>query len=297
MDTAESMDAAVSVRPYIDNALMRHGQVLYRSILSNPLQWGDFATRLHSPTVLNDAVIHLVGKWNSLTKQEKRGMDNRLRAICERKAEQLYKIKGASEIRIAGHIPKACWRDASRDTISRVSYSNDVYMWMAIAIHHQWFHQVVGIERRGRDSPDGGAMLYKAIWEGNTSYLNAQDYANFHNLCPMSNKARTILYDKIRQMKSEVRKYVKNLVSNKTQLDLDALDAGEPIDHLLCTEMTLEDHPWNDSDSEAFVPPAFSDDEDDDEVEMEGGIPPGVAAHTFQTAFHPPSSEQTVEHS
>ncbi|QKX63480.1 uncharacterized protein TRUGW13939_10650 [Talaromyces rugulosus] len=166
---------------------------------------------------------------------------------------------------------------------------------MAIVIHHQWFHQVVGIERRGRDGIDGGAMLYKALHEGGSSYLNAQDYINFHNLCPMSQKARTILYDKVRQIKWEVRTYVKALMQNKTQLEL---DSGDPIDHLLCTKVTAADQPWNsDDDDSTFMPSFLSDSDDDDmEVEKEGGIPPGVP-DTLGTNFHPPGSEQTVDQS
>jgi hypothetical protein len=295
MDTAESIDAAVAVRPHVDNALMRQGQLLYQSILASPIQWGNLALRVHSPTIFNDAVIHLVGKWNALVKTDKKDMDPRLRAVCERKAAELYRIKGAAEMRVAGHIPSDCWRRTDRNPISRASYSSDVYMWMAIAIHHQWFHQVVGIERRGRDGIDGGAMLYKALHEGGPSHLNAQDYINFHNLCPMSQKARTILYDKVRQIKWEVRTYVKTLMQNKTQLEL---DSGDPIGHLLCTKVTAADQPWNsDDDDSAFVPSFLSDsDADDKEVEKEGGIPPGVP-DTLGTDFHPLGSEQTVDQS
>ncbi|CRG87700.1 hypothetical protein PISL3812_04720 [Talaromyces islandicus] len=296
MDTAESIDAVVAVRPHVDNALMRQGQLVYRSVLASPIPWGNLALRVHSPTIFNEAVVHLVGKWNSMLKQDKREMDPRLRAVCERKAEELYKIKGAAEMRIAGHIPPDCWRRADRDHISRASYSNDVYMWMAISIRHQWFHQVVGIERRGRDGVDGGARLYKAIYEEGPSYLNAEDYVNFHNLCPMSQKARTILYDKVRQIKWEVRKYVKSLMQNKTQLEL---NSGAPIDHLLCTKVTAQDYLWNSEDDDtAFVPSELSDgdDEDGEGDRREGGVPPGVS-DTLGTEFHPPGSEQTVDQS
>jgi hypothetical protein len=272
MDTADSIGAAAAVRAYVDNSLMRQGQMLYRAVLANPISWGNLAIRIQSPSIFNDAVIHVVGRWNSLKKKEKRSMNPQFRAICEQKAAELYKIKGAIEMRITGHIPRVCWRQEGRDVTSRVSYANDVYMWMAISIHSRWFFQVTGVERRGRDGLDGGAALYRAVYEAGVSYLNVQDYVNFHNICPMSKKARTILYDKIRQIKYEVREYAKCLVVNKSQLDL---KGGVEVDHLLCTEMTPADLPWSRADSDQLVPSELSDDSEgeEEEIQKEGGIP------------------------
>ncbi|OKL61235.1 hypothetical protein UA08_03852 [Talaromyces atroroseus] len=290
MDTADSIGAAAAVRAYVDNSLMRQGQMLYRAVLANPISWGNLAMRVQSPSIFNDSVIHVVGRWNALKRSEKRGMNPQFRAICEQKAAQLYKIKGAIEMRITGHIPKVCWRQEGRDSTSRVSYANDVYMWMAISIHSRWFFQVTGIERRGRDGPDGGAALYRAVHEAGTSYLNVQDYVNFHNICPMSKKARTILYDKIRQVKYEVRDYVKGLVVNKSQLDL---KDDVHVEHLLCTEMTPADLPWNRTDSDQLMPSGLSDDaEGEGESQREGGIPPNDTV--FGSEIRPEGVQTTV---
>lgn len=286
VDTADSIGAGSVVHPYIDNSLMRQGQMLYRAILADPLAWGNLAIRIKSPAVFNDAVIHMVGKWNTLEKSTKRQMHAHFRAICEQKADELYRIKGAAEIRIMGHIPRVCWRQGGGNAISRVSYANDIYMWMAMNIHSRWFFQVTGVERRGRDGLDGGAALYRAIHEAGASYLNSQDYANYHNLCPMSKKARTILYDKIRQVKFEVRRYVQNLVVNKSQLDL---KDGVQVDHLLCTVMTPEDLPWSVTDSKRLEPSEMSDDfegEEEEEERREGGIPPEVAHIAYGSGIH-----------
>lgn len=287
MDTADSIGAAAAVRAYVDNSLMRQGQMLYRAVLANPICWGNLALRVESPSIFNDAVIHLVGKWNSLKKTEKQSMHPHIRAICEQKAAELYKIKGAIEMRISGHIPQVCTRRASQDPISRVSYSTDIYMWMAVSIHRHWCFQVTGIERRGRDGLDGGAAFYRAIHEGGASYLNPQDYINFHNVCPMSQKARTMVYDKIRQIKYEIRQYVQYLMLNRSQLDInDDID----LDHLLCTEMSPSDHPWNITDVSRLKASEMSDVSEGGEGQpQEGGLPSDTTKiPVFGSAIHRP---------
>jgi hypothetical protein len=271
MDAADSVGAAAAVRARIDNSLMRHGQLLYRAILALPILWGNLAIRVESPSIFKDAVIHIVGKWNSLSNAEKRNMNPHFRAICQQKVAELYKVKGAVEMRIAGHFPRVIWRKAgSTTTTSRANYANDIYMWVAVNIHRHWFFQVTGIERRGRDGLDGGTELYHAIQEGGATYLVAQDYVNFHNICPMSKKARTIVYDKVRQMKFEVRKYVKCLTVNRSQLDLkNDLRVG----HLLCTEVMDHDLPWDITNVARLEPSVLEDGLDDMEV-VEGGFPP-----------------------
>lgn len=291
MDTADSVGAAAAVRAHIDNSLMRQGQLLYRAILTRPIHWGNLAIRLESPSIFKDAVIHVVGKWNSLSKDEKRNMHPHLRAICEQKAAELYRIKGAIEIRIAGHLPRVLWRKAGSTTTTRANYANDIYMWMAVNIHRQWSFQVFGIERRGRDSLDGGTELYHAIHEGGATYLNAQDYVSFHNMCPMSKKARTILYDKVRQMKFDVRKYVRCLMVNRSQLNLkDDLR----VDHLLCTEVMDHDIPWNIADVGKLKPSTLEDGVEDMEG-TEGGLPPGSPdISVFGSGFHRPDDQTNV---
>lgn len=291
MDAADSVGAAATVRAHIDNSLMRHGQLLYRAILALPILWGNLAIKLESPAIFKDAVIHVVGKWNSLSNAEKRNMNPHFRAICEQKAAELYKIKGAVEIRILGHHPQVLWRKAgSTSATSRANYANDIYMWMALNIHRQWFFQVTGMERRGRDGPDGGAELYHAIYEGGATYLVAQDYACFHNTCPMSKKARTILYDKVRQMKFEVRKYVKCLTVNRSQLDLkDDLQ----VKHLLCTEVMDHELPWNITDVSRLEPSILEDDADD-MVVVEGGIPDCPDISVYGSEIHRPDGQMNM---
>ncbi|KAL1970973.1 hypothetical protein VTN77DRAFT_2807 [Rasamsonia byssochlamydoides] len=223
---------------------------------------GNLSVRIHSPSIFRDAVIHLVGKWNQITEDDRKRLIGNLRQLCEQKHEELQTRKKAIEIRILGHYPQSLQRHAGRDNISRTAYSNDIYWWMAIAIYRQWFSQAVS-EGRNRVAPDGGAAFYRAIGQGGSAYLDAQDYANFHNLFQMSTKGRTILYDKIRMLKFEVKKYVRSLLVNKSQLDVEA--EGE-LQHLTCCEVIRADMPWEASPAADH---AAADDAADDSVQSE----------------------------
>lgn len=240
IDITESIRASSAIRQSVDIALLRQGQILFRSIAASPIEWGNLAIRIHSPPIFRDAVIHLVGKWNQFTEEDRRRLTGNLRELCEKKHKELQTRKKAIEIGILGHYPQSLYRRAGKDNISRTAYSNDIYWWMAISIYRQWFCQAVS-EGRNRVAPDGGAAFYRSIGKAGSAYLDTQDYANFHNLFQMSTKGRTILYDKLRLLKFEVRKYVSSLLVNRSQLDIEA--EGE-LQHLTCCEVTWADMPW-----------------------------------------------------
>lgn len=243
IDIAESIRASSAIRQSVDIALLRQGQILFRSIAASPIEWGNLAIRIHSPSIFRGAVIHLVGKWNQFTEEDRKRLTGNLREVCEKKHRELQARKKAIEIRILGHYPRSLYRRAGKDNVSRVAYSNDIYWWMAISIYRQWFCQAVS-EGRNCVDPDGGAAFYRAIEKAGSAYLDAQDYANFHNLFQMSTKGRTILYDKLRLLKFEVKKYVSSLLVNRSQLDIEA--EGE-LQHLTCCEVTRADMPWENS--------------------------------------------------
>jgi hypothetical protein len=98
VDIAESIRALPTIRQSVDIALVRQGQVLYRSIAANPVEWGNLAVRIQSPSVCQDAVIHLVGKWNQISGEDGAILNGNLRELCKRKYEELEVRKKAIEM-------------------------------------------------------------------------------------------------------------------------------------------------------------------------------------------------------
>jgi hypothetical protein len=137
LDIAKSIQATAAIRQSVDISLMRQGQMLYRSIAANPVEWGNLAVRIQSPTMFKEAVIHLVGKWNSICKADRKRLTPSLRVLCKAKHQYWDMAKRAAEVRVLGHIPEVLWHRPGQD-MGRTSYSNDIYMWIGLCLFRQW---------------------------------------------------------------------------------------------------------------------------------------------------------------
>lgn len=239
LETAESIQASEIIRQSIDIALLRQGQTLWRSIASQPIPWANLGDRIHSLTIFREAAIHVVGKWNSLTEEQRAVLYPNVRKLCERKYEELQLKMKAIELRILGHYPEFLHR-SPKENIYRATYANDVYMWMAVSFYRQWFAQQV-IEGHNRTAKDGGAAFYRSLGAGGRAYLNSQDQASFHLYFPMSSKAMGILEKNLDVLKSDIRAFVSDLLVDNSQLD--TKEYGQ-LPHLTCCIIKKADMIW-----------------------------------------------------
>ena len=236
---AESVEAVAVVREVVDLALLRQGQALWSCVASNPAAWAELGRRVQSPGIFKEGVIHLIGKWNTFTEDQKTKMNEETRALCERKFKQLEVAKEAIELRILGHYPPFLCRDAGTKP-GRANYSNDIYMWMAICFYRQWFAQAIS-DGRNRQSPDGGYLFYHQIGAGGNAYLNHENFLNFHKYFPMSSKACHVLEANMVIMKEDVKAFVKDILVNNTNVDAVVC---KNLNWLTCARINKEDFPW-----------------------------------------------------
>ena len=215
VDVAESVCAVDIVRPVVDLAL-RQNNVLWTSIASNPIAWSELGRRVHSPTIFREDIVHVVGKWNSISADEKNELHPDIQKICQRKFSEIDIAKEAIEMRILGHYPDFLCRNAV-DRPGRPTYSNDIYMWMAICFYRQLFAQAIS-DGRNRLAPDGGYEFYHQISASGQAYLNHESFKNFHRYFPMSSKACNVLEANMNIMKEDVKKFVTNLL-NRTSIN------------------------------------------------------------------------------
>ncbi|KAL1863543.1 hypothetical protein Plec18167_000637 [Paecilomyces lecythidis] len=255
LETAESIEASEIIRQSIDIALLRQGQTLWRSIASQPIPWANLGDRIHSPTIFRDAVIHVVGKWNSLTDEQRSVLYPSVRNLCERKHIELQLKMQAIEVRIVGHYPAFLQRRPS-ENIYRATYANDVYMWMAVCFYRQWYCQQ-SMEGRTRAAKDGGAAFFRAVGAGGRSYLTTQDQARFHLYFPMSSKAMSILEKNLDVLKADIRPLVADLLIDNSQLD--TAEYGQ-LPHLTCCDVKPLEMTWS--------TPEASEDPSGDEEEL-----------------------------
>ncbi|KAJ9198693.1 hypothetical protein DTO164E3_5164 [Paecilomyces variotii] len=239
LETAESVEASEIIRQSIDIALLRQGQTLWRSIASQPIPWANLGDRIHSPTIFRDAVIHVVGKWNSLTEEQRAVLYPNVRKLCEKKYNALQLKMQAIELRIMGHYPAFLQRRPS-ENIYRATYANDVYMWMAVCFYRQWYCQQA-MEGRTRAAKDGGAAFFRAIGAAGRSYLTSQDQARFHLYFPMSSKAMSILQKNLDALKADVKPLVADLLIDNSQLD--TTEYGQ-LPHLTCCDVKQSEMVW-----------------------------------------------------
>jgi hypothetical protein len=253
VDVAETIQAVDSVREVVDLALLRQGSVLWNSVASNPTAWAELGRRVHSPTIFKEGIIHIVGKWNDMAETTKRELHHDIRAVCERKYRELEVAKEAIELRILGHYPAFLCRDAATKP-GRATYSNDIYMWMAICFYRQWFAQAIS-DGRNRVSQDGGYEFYHHIGLGGQAYLNHETFLNFHKYFPMSSKACNVLEANMGIMKEEVKHFVKDILQNNVNVD----NVGyPPLRWLTCVKVIKDDFPWHTEESETLTNDPFA---------------------------------------
>lgn len=242
-DVAERVGSVDHVRPFIDLALMRQDQTLWSSIASNPTAWVELGRRVHSPQIFAEGVIHIVGRWQNMTDEDKNDMHVHIRELCERKAKEVDFAKEAIEMRILGHYPSSLCKQAS-DKPGRPTYANDIYMWMALCFFRQWFAQCIS-DGRNRLNPDGGYAFYRALAQGGSAYLDHETFRDFHKYFPMSSKACNVLETNMGLLKEEVKEFVKDIVKERAHVN----STNHPaLAWLTCTVVNKEDLPWKQQD-------------------------------------------------
>jgi hypothetical protein len=186
-------------------------------------------------------VIHIIGQWMMLDKTTRDALPEDIRQLCQSKWDELELAKRAIEIRIAGHYPAFLCQN-SENRPQRTVYANDIYMWMAISYFRQYVSQS-GNDERNRTAKDGGYAWYKMFATGGDSYLHHEDMKAFHQFFPMSSKACSVLEANMNVMKDEVKKFVKDLMINRTHVDPEKLE-GVHKPWLTCAVVGTEDLPW-----------------------------------------------------
>ncbi|KAH0538193.1 hypothetical protein FGG08_005209 [Glutinoglossum americanum] len=251
LEAAEATTCAHIVSTIIDNVLLRQGQALYQSIQANPIAWADLSLRVRSGMILQESVIHMVGRWPALDDHSKSHLDPAIRALCERKHSELAAVKKAVDRKLLGlyptellHQPPATPPPHTHPQTTkpaapgRSNYSSKIYLWMAVAYFRQYLSQCLIADPA---PADGGYALYARIHRGGSAYLDAAAMRSFHAYFPMSRKAQACLEDRVAVVKEEASRLVRPLIASRCELDQER--AG-PVGYLTCASVGREDWPW-----------------------------------------------------
>jgi len=243
VEVAEKYHCASAIQESVDIALLRQGQVLFKSISQNCGAWANFACRVQSPTIFKEALIHLVGKWKILS-EDKGNLHPDIIKICERKHKEFQLLKEGIELRILGHYSVSVQKKDSSDpneNPGRMQYANDIYPWMALAVFRHWFAQNIA-QKNNFEAIDGGYAFYYMMSKGGQAYLDRNQCLKFHLYCPMSTKGKTVFENHMSAYKAEIQTFVEPLMVNRTQLEP---KEAETLTHLMSLEVREADCPWN----------------------------------------------------
>lgn len=266
VDTAAVLGSTKTVSQTVDIRLLRQGTTLFRSIVGNPVIWSELALKISSPTIFKEAIIHLVGQWQSISAKDRQRLRTPVATLCSKKHAELDAKKEALEIRLAGLYPAPLARYAASRP-SRMSYGSDIYGWMTMSLFRHWFAQAI-CEGRGRSAKDGGANLYRQLGKGGYTYLDRNVMEEFHEHFPMTQKGKDRLENRLSEYKEAIKLLVRDLLVNNSELDV----MKEKTAYLTCCEVTKADFPWEQANLKTRIANGLSrllpatDEVDEDEV-------------------------------
>lgn len=251
VQVAVDLRATPSTFKQIETELLNFNQMAFHSIVTNPVPWSNIGKRIHSSTVYQEAVIHLVGRWNSImTEPYIETLAPVTQQLCEKKHQELVLRKKTIECHMLSYYPESMHRGGSSRSssssaddvgdISCASYANDIYTWMALAFFRQWFSHAL-LDCRNYVSADGGAFLYRVIGAGADSYLDVREQAFFNLSFPMSVKGREVFEEKLREVKVDMQGFVEELLVNRSRY------CFAEVPYLTCCQVDREDLPWDDA--------------------------------------------------
>jgi hypothetical protein len=160
IDVSKYLGCITAIVHPINAVLLGQGQVLWRSVQANPFAWVDLALRVRSVAIFAEAIIHLVGRWNALTPDQKEGLDPVVCKLCRAKHDELQGRLVHAECRILKFYMPETTRElgAPPKHIQRMSYANDIYCWMAMTLFRHWFGSILAVGAN-RLAPDGGVLV------------------------------------------------------------------------------------------------------------------------------------------
>ena len=238
IDVSKYLGCMHAIAHTINSALLGQGQVLWRSVQANPFAWVDLALRVRSTAIFAEAIIHLVGRWNSFDNEQIAGLDPVVRKLCLEKHGELQYRCIQTECRVTKYYPKEITRPigAPPKHIQRMSYANDIYTWMALNIFRHWFTSVTVVGQNYR-AEDGGYWFYQCLSKGGNLYLAKNEVNKFHEKFPMSTRGEHVLDQTVNRIKEMIRPLVADIVRSEANLDQDRY----PVNYLTCTIIRKEE--------------------------------------------------------
>ncbi|KAF2438433.1 hypothetical protein P171DRAFT_398398 [Karstenula rhodostoma CBS 690.94] len=254
IEVAEYLGCVNLIGKPVEVALLKHGQVLFRSIQANPQEWADMSFRIRSELIFRESIIHLAGNWNTWKKHRAtmQGLTKTpdARRLAEKYHRRLLERSRALENKLASHYPGKIAAPKKDVPVKREEYAKDILVWMALCWYRQWLaHKIIA--NKGYNADDGGYSLYKDIGAGGDAYMDKAVLSQFHSMFPITKKALNVIENHVCELKEVMQNWVdkSGLLKSNCQLNVEQY----PVNHITCTEFERADFPWLKDEREATV--------------------------------------------
>jgi hypothetical protein len=226
------------ISPHINCIILERGQPVFQAIAKMPNSWGELGLRIRSPSIVKEAIIHLVGRWRTMPKHLCDQLPTELRKIVELKDAKLTEKKKQMELRLMNYHPQHMEHSGSIDQakLSRMAYSNEVMSWIILATFRQYFGGCLA-DGKGRDASDGGWAFYSRLYTGGQEYLNAEDLKTFHTVFAMTNRGQKTLERQMDDFKIDISSVIEPLFASESNLD----SSKWKLNYLTCVEVSDDD--------------------------------------------------------
>ncbi|KAI5204175.1 hypothetical protein E4T39_03707 [Aureobasidium subglaciale] len=279
IEVAEKLGSVSMIAKLIEISLLGKGQDFFKAVSVSPVVWIDVALRLESKILFKEALVHLTGKYNTLSlmppdnsflRKNPRArsvldqLKPELRDLLERKHKELKKLCQAVEVGVSTHYPSGIQKSAvtgraDRDGTGRAQYARDVFTWISVALYRHWWGQTLAGDAN-HNNRFGGHDIYVRLHEGGQAYLTREITIGFNTHFPMSNKAQAVVENNLDIIKAGIVPIVAPLMKNESQLDL----VNNPVKWLTCTKVKGADYVWE---PEPELEPESEEEEEEGEEE------------------------------
>ena len=214
-----------------------------RVVAADPAEWLEFSYRIRSRKIFREAMIHAVGQFHTAEMQQQiLSMRVGIFRVLQIKANELKEQVKAFIMNVQSYYPAEIQRRvttgyADTDNIGRASYANDIFHWIRLSALRQYISQeaIMSI-----DSNDFGYKLVENISKGGNAYLTKEDLEGFHQIFPMTGKAKDVMEKKIGEMKKHVKPWTGALLTNRAALNTELYPTG----YFTCSVVKEKDYPF-----------------------------------------------------
>ncbi|RDW66719.1 hypothetical protein BP5796_09468 [Coleophoma crateriformis] len=306
---SERLGARDAVKHAVENHLLRLHDDLWDQVYRSPEAWCGIATRLKSPEIFREAMIHVSGKWDLPGEIQRTILDamehgDFITKLAQLKSEQLQGKKLLVEHRLMTFFPpRMSHTTTGRSVPGRSTYAGDIYKWQSLTLMRQYVAERM-MRNLTHGASDGGASFYRKLGEGGDAVLNDTTLAEYHKLFEMTMKGQSIFLKELDTMKADFQLIVKDLLVDNLQPR--EVPLPQPLPYLTCTIIQDDEMPWGDL-QEGISDEESEDEDDDTEEENDNNFNPknsnfslyyrggGRSEHWGETSKQRPSSRQVKQ--